>query len=136
METKYNNLQNVVLLSVRFVVATIFLFAAWAKFAFWGAAPAGISGGMLYLIRFLSIVEPLGAAGVLFGVLTRWAAGGLAIIMVGAIILLHFTMGTPFFSNPQSLGWDYDLFILANCIVLIAFGGGKWVLSKSSQNNS
>ena len=111
---------------MRVTVAIIFLFASWAKFSFWTAAPEGFPAGMIILIKFLSIAEPLGAVAVLIGFLTRWAAAGLAIIMIGAIIILQFTMNTGFFTTPQGLGWDYNLLILAICVVLVSFGGGIW----------
>ncbi len=126
--------QNLALLVIRLIVAIVFLFAAWAKFSFWTAPPAGFSAGIILLIKFLSIVEPLGAAALIFGFLTRWAASGLAIIMVGAIVVLHFTMQISFFTTPQGLGWDYNLFILGNCLAIMAFGADKWSVEEMRKN--
>ena len=125
--------QSATLLIVRLIVATIFLFAGYAKWFFWSAPPAGISTPLVVLFKFLSIVEPLGALALILGILTRWAATGLAIIMVGAIVVLHFTMQTPFFTSPQGLGWDYNLIILGNCLILVVFGGGSWSMDKQTE---
>ena len=118
--------QNTALLVLRLVCAAVFLFAGWAKWSFWFAAPEGMSAGMVNLIKFLSIVEPLGALALILGFLTRWAASGLAIIMIGAIYVLRFTMQVGFFTTPQGIGFDYNLLILGGCIALMAFGAGSW----------
>lgn len=122
--------QNAVLFLLRIVCAAIFLFAGFAKWSFWSAPPEDMATGLVNLIRFLSIVEPLGAAALLLGFLTRWAAAGLAIIMVGAVFVLRFTMQTSFFTTPQGLGFDYNLLIFGNCIALIAFGAGDWSIDE------
>lgn len=80
---------------------------------------------MVNIIKILSIAEPVGALALIFGFLTRWAASGLAIIMVGAIFVTHFVMNVGF-ATPQGPGWNFPLAVLAGCIVLIAFGAGRW----------
>jgi len=122
----YTKVQDAALLILRLVIAAIFLFAGHAKWAFWSTAPAAIPAGMLILLKFLSIAEPLGALALVAGFLTRWAGAGLAIIMVGAIFILHFTMGVSFFTMPQTPGLDYNFLILGGCIALAAFGAGRW----------
>jgi len=122
--------QNVALLLLRFIIAAIFLFSGTAKWIFWSGLPAGMpamSDAMLNLMKFLSIVEPLGAIALIVGFLTWWASLGLAIIMVGAMYVLHFQMQVPFFS-VQIPGVDYVTLILVGCLVLLAFGPGKWAL--------
>lgn len=79
-------------------------------------------------LKFLSIVEPLGSLALLLGVLTRWTAAGLGIIMVGAIFFARLTLHAGLFTTPQGTGLDYNLLILAGCIALIAFGAGGWSL--------
>ncbi|MBI4451034.1 DoxX family protein [Candidatus Woesearchaeota archaeon] len=118
--------QDASLLLLRLIVAAIFLYAAYGKWVFLSAAPTGTSATMLYLLKFLTIVEPLGAVALLAGFLTRWAAAGLAIIMVGAIFFLRATMNVSFFTAQQAPGWDYNLLILGCCIALLAFGAGRW----------
>ena len=121
-------MQNAALLVLRLVVAAIFLYAGSAKWPFWSAPPEGMSGVMLNLVKLLSIVEPLGGVALIVGFLTRWAAAGLAIIMAGAVYFVRATMKASFFTSPQGTGLDYNLLLLAGCIVLIAFGAGGWSL--------
>jgi putative oxidoreductase len=122
----YTRFQETALLALRVIVAAIFLYAGYAKWGFWSAAPEGMSAGMVNLVKFLSIVEPLGGVALVAGFLTRWAAAGLAIIMVGAIFFLRFTMQAGFFTTPQGAGLDYNLLILGGCMALVAFGAGSW----------
>jgi putative oxidoreductase len=124
-EYGYTSYQDVVLLAVRLITGAIFLYAGYAKLPFWSATPPGMSEGMANLTKFLSIVEPLGALAILLGFLTRWAAGGLSIIMVGAIFYLQFVMHIGF-ATPTGPGWNFPLMVLAGCLVLLTFGPGRW----------
>lgn len=117
--------QDTALLLLRISIAAIFLAAGYAKFGFWSALPAGMTAGTANLMKLLSIVEPLGGIALLAGFLTRWAAAGLAIIMVGAIFIMQFTMGVGFMT-AQGPGWSFPLLVLSGCLVLIAFGAGRW----------
>ena len=121
----HTRLQSSALLILRVIIAAIFFQAAYAKVPFWSGIPEGTSTAMANLVKFLSIVEPLGALAVLTGFLTRWAASGLAIIMLGAIYVMQFTMNIGF-STPTGPGWSFPLSVLASCVVLIAFGAGRW----------
>jgi len=121
----YTTFQETALLVLRLIVAAIFLDAGYAKWSFWSTAPEGVPAGMVSLLKFLSIVEPLGGVALGVGFLTRWAAAGLAIIMVGAIFIMQFTMQVGF-STPQGPGWEFPLIILGSCIALMAFGAGSW----------
>jgi putative oxidoreductase len=125
---RYTRAQDAALLVLRLVVAAVFLYAGSAKWPFWSAAPEGMSGLLLNVMKFLSIVEPLGSVALVLGFLTRWAAAGLGIIMVGAIFFARLTMHAGLFTTPQGTGLDYNLLILAGCIALTAFGAGGWSL--------
>lgn len=126
----FSKFQDPALLFLRLVIAAIFLYAGYAKLFFWTGGIEGMSPGMMNLMKFLSIVEPIGAVALIIGFLTRWAALGLAIIMVGAAFFLRLAMNAPVFTSPTASGLDYVLLILAGCLVLVAFGGGKWALQK------
>ena len=121
----YTKYQNAALLVLRIVTAAIFYVAAYVKFPFWSHAPEGISPFMLFATRLLSIVEPLGATAILVGLLTRWAAFGLIIILLGAIYVSQvvYKIG---FVMPTSPGWNFPLSVLAGCFILAAFGPGDW----------
>jgi len=125
----YTKFQETTLVTLRLVIAIIFLYAAYAKFGLWSAAPEGLSGGMLNLMKFLSIVEPLGAIALIVGFMTRWAAAGLAIIMLGAIGFLQFGMGVGF-TTATGAGWNFPLAVLVGSLVLMAFGAGSWSIDR------
>ena len=122
----YTPTQEAALIALRLVVAAVFLYAGTAKWPMWSAPMEGMSPLMHNLIRFLSIVEPLGAVALLLGFLARWAAAGLAIIMLGAIPFSRVTMKTSLFTGQQGAGLDYNLLLLVGCIALLAFGAGRW----------
>ena len=126
MIQRYTKGQDAALLVLRIVVGAVFMYAGTAKWPFWSAPAEGMSVTLLNIVRFLSIVEPLGSLALVFGVLTRWAAAGLAVIMVGAIYYARTTLHAGVFTGPQGTGLDYNLLLLAGCIVLIAFGAGGW----------
>lgn len=126
----YTTSQNASLFILRMVTAAIFYVAAYYKFPFWSEVPQGISPFMLFTTRLLSIAEPLGATALLFGFLTRWAAAGLIIILLGAIYVSQYVYGIGFVT-PTSAGWNFALAVLAGCLVLAAFGPGRWAIDKN-----
>jgi uncharacterized membrane protein YphA (DoxX/SURF4 family) len=121
-------IRDLSLLALRLIVGAIFLSAGYAKLIFWSGVPAGMEmpAAMVTLVKFLSIVDPLGGAALIVGVLTFWASAGLAIIMVGAFFLVKFTMNASFFTGAQGSGLDYIVLIFVCCITLMAFGPGSW----------
>jgi putative oxidoreductase len=121
----YSKSQNTVLLILRLITASIFYVAAYYKFPFWSMEPEGMSAFLLFTTRLLSIAEPLGATAVLIGFLTRWAATGLSIILLGAIYVTQFVLGMGFVT-PTSAGWNMPLAVLGGCLMLLAFGAGSW----------
>ncbi len=128
----YTNFQNASLLILRIITAAIFYVAAYYKFPYWSSAPEGTSAFMLFTTRLLSIAEPLGATAVLFGFLTRWAAAGLIIILIGAIYISQFVYGIGFVM-PASPGWNFALAVLAGCLILASFGAGKWSIDNAKR---
>lgn len=121
----YTKAQNIALVILRVTIAIIFAHAAYPKLAFWSGTPEGVTAGLATIAKLLSIVEPLGAVAVITGFLTRLAAGGLAIIMVGAIYVTQFIVHIGF-ATPTAPGWNFPFAVLAGCIVLVAFGSGRF----------
>jgi putative oxidoreductase len=72
---------------------------------------------------FLGAGELAGAAGVLVGVLTQWAAIGLILIMLGAIQKKIMVWKTGFWGE-KSMGWHYDLMLVVMNLVILCTGGG------------
>ena len=132
----YTKVQNTALLVLRLVVAAVFLYHTFAIWPFWSARPEGMSVGLQNVLKFLSIVEPLGALALLVGVLTQWAAAGLGIIMGGAIFFSRLVLHAGVFTTQKGTGLDYNLLILAGCIALLAFGAGRWSLDASIKRSA
>jgi putative oxidoreductase len=76
---------------------------------------------------FLGVAEIAGSLGVGFGVLPQLAALGLILVMLGAIQKKIFVWHTGFWGKNAS-GWHYDLMFVVMNLVIIATGGGRWVL--------
>jgi len=121
----YTTFQNFALFILRASIAAVFFVAGYDKIPFWSGTHPELSAFMLLLTKILSIAEPLGALALLLGFLTRIAAGGLLIIMLGAIYYLQFVWKFGF-RTPTSVGWNFPLVLLAGCLLLIAFGAGSW----------
>jgi putative oxidoreductase len=99
------------LLGLRIAVGAIFLAHGISKWPMWKMQPSTeMPKGMLMTMRLLSVVEPLGGAAVLLGVLTQVAAIGLGVIMLGALYLKITKWKTKFTGNN---GWEFDLLLLA-----------------------
>jgi putative oxidoreductase len=126
---QYTPFQNAALFFLRLIIAAIFFVAGYYKFPFWSSVPEGMSATMVFITKLLSIAEPLGALALVLGLLTRWAAAGLSIVMLGAIYSIQFTMGIGFVTSTGP-GWSFPLMILGGCIILVAFGPGTWALEK------
>lgn len=101
------------LLFLRIVIAAIFLVHGFQKFGM-------LTGEGPLTMKILAIAEPLGGLAVLVGGLTRLASVGLGIIMLGAIYTKITVMQKGF-----SGGWEFDLLILAGCVVLLCMGAGR-----------
>ena len=84
--------------------------------------------GIPAVIALLVIIgESLGSLALIAGFLTRFTAASLAIIMVGAIALVHWPYGffANWFGNQAGEGFEYHLLVIAICAALIVRGGGK-----------
>ena len=82
-----------------------------------------------WLVALLVIIgESFGSLGLLIGLLTRFTAASMALIMVGAIGLVHWPNG--FFMNwsgkQAGEGFEYHLLVIAICAALVMTGAGKW----------
>jgi len=90
----------------------------------------GFFTGMLHIpavFAFLAIAaEFFGGLGLLFGLLTRVAAFGIACNMIVAVAMVHHQFG--FFMNwtgaQKGEGYEYHLVLLAALVVLVIRGAG------------
>jgi putative oxidoreductase len=117
---------DVALLLMRLLVGLVFVTSGWkhASDAVERAKSIGMSVGFT---RFLGIAEVAGGLGVIFGVLTQWAALGLILIMLGAIQKKIAVWKTGFWGK-HSDGWHYDLLFIVMCLVIATTGGGRYVV--------
>lgn len=119
-------MSNIGLLALRLAIGAIFWVHGTQKKAMWKMQPSEqMPVKMISMMKFLSIVEPLGAIAMFAGFLTRPAALGLGIIMLGALHLKKNKWKMPFTAMDKN-GWEFDLIILAGCVALLTTGGGSW----------
>ena len=85
--------------------------------------------GMPWIIAFLVIIgESLGALALIAGVLTRFTAASLAVIMFGAVVMAHWQNGffMNWFGQQAGEGFEYHLLVIGLCVALVLAGAGKW----------
>jgi len=123
-------MSDVALLLLRIGLGSVFIVHGTHKQRLWKVQPSPqMPAGMLRTLRFLSIAEPAGALGVLLGFLTRFAAIGLALVMLGAIRLL-ITKVHRKFTGENVAGWEFEYMLLLVAIALALLGGGKYALDR------
>ena len=76
---------------------------------------------------FLGAAELAGAIGVATGFMAQWAAIGLILLMLGAIYKKIAEWKTGFWGE-KSMGWHYEVLLIAMLLVILTTGGGKYSL--------
>ena len=120
------------LLALRLAIGIIFVYHGWSKWSMDGLSP---------IMTILKFAEPLGGIALILGVLTQLAGIGLSIIMIGAIYMKATGFGqqtlnlSSTFSPSGYAGWEFDLVILAGCIVLLLMGAGKVSIDALTQKH-
>ena len=89
--------------------------------------------GIPWLIALLVIIgESFGSIALLAGLLTRFTAASLGLIMLGAITMVHIPHG--FFMNwsgqQQGEGFEYHLLVIGIATALLVTGGGRWSVDR------
>ena len=90
--------------------------------------------GLPWLIALLIIIgESFGSVALLAGFLTRFTAASLAVIMLGAIALVHLPNGffMNWFGQQQGEGYEYHLLVIGIAAALVVTGGGKWSVDRT-----
>lgn len=82
-----------------------------------------------FIIAFLIIFfEFFGALFLVFGLFSRLMAFGIAVVMIGAIVVAHWKYG--YFLNwhgeMKGEGSEFNLLMIGVCIVIIILGSGKY----------
>jgi putative oxidoreductase len=86
-----------------------------------------------WLVAFLVIIgESVGSLGLIAGLFTRFTAASFLVIMLGAIVTVHWPQG--FFMNwsgqQQGEGFEYHLLVIGMSAALVLTGGGAWSLDR------
>jgi putative oxidoreductase len=139
---------DVALTTLRLVLGVVYFAHGAQKMLGWfgGYGLHGTMGffthmGMPAPVAFLVIcTEFFGGLGLIVGLLTRIAALGIGVEMIGAIFMVHLPNG--FFmnwaGNQKGEGFEYHLLAIAVCAALLLRGAGAFsvdrALSKSSTN--
>jgi len=85
--------------------------------------------GLPWIIAFLVIIgEFFGSLGLLVGLLTRFSAASIGVIMLGAITMVHLQNGffMNWFGRQPGEGYEYHLLVIGIVIVLTIVGAGRW----------
>jgi len=89
--------------------------------------------GMPAPVAFLVIcTEFFGGLGLIVGLLTRIAALGIGVEMIGAIFMVHLQNGffMNWFGNQKGEGFEYHLLTIAMAAALLLRGAGKFSLDR------
>jgi putative oxidoreductase len=116
------------LLLLRLMVAIIFIASGWEDLKSPAERAKSIGQSQAFTI-FLGVAEFAGGLGIVFGVLTRFAAFGLILIGLGAIYtkIVVWHIG---FWGEKTYGWHYDLMLIVMNLVIILTNGGLYVLMR------
>jgi putative oxidoreductase len=93
-----------------------------------------VQQGVPSVIAFLIIIgESFGSLGLIIGFLSRLAALGITLIMLGAIFLVHFPNG--FFMNwfgaQKGEGFEFHILAIGLGLVVLIKGAGKWSVDRA-----
>ena len=87
--------------------------------------------GLPWLVAFLVIIaESIGSVALVAGLLTRFTAASFIVIMLGAIVTVHWPHGLfmNWFGQQQGEGFEFHVLAIAMGAALVVVGGGKWAL--------
>ncbi|NOZ80135.1 MAG: DoxX family protein [DPANN group archaeon] len=115
----------------RVIIGLLFFFHGMQKFGFIGDANvsgfAGMFGLPYFLAWLIAFAELAGGLGILLGFFTRFNALFGALIMLGALIMVHLPKGW----YPLGNGSEVALLNLAAFLVLMVWGAGQLSLEKA-----
>ncbi len=123
---KENKLHDVTHWGIRASIGAIFIFHSIKKFD-----PSWqqwlISNGLPAELQLpIALAEFLGGIFLISGIFTRITGSIFSVILLGAIFKIK---GLDKFAGGQFTGWEFDLVMLAACLMIIITGPGKASIS-------
>ena len=112
------------LLFLRLVVALVFGTSGYSHLTKPKERAASIGMSVPFTI-FLGAAELAGAIALAAGFMAQWAAIGLILIMLGASYMKAVKWKTGFWGE-KSMGWHYDVLMIAMNLVIVTMGAGKF----------
>jgi putative oxidoreductase len=126
---------DISLLFVRVIAGTIFaahgaqlLFGAWGGPGIRNAVPML---GLDWVGYLVVIGQFFGGLGLIFGFLSRFSAASLIVIMIGAIVRVHWPNG--FFLSyvdPKKNGFEYNLALIGLLLPIFICGPGRFSIGQ------
>ena len=92
--------------------------------------------GIPTVVAFLVILaESLGAVAIILGLLTRFCAFSLILVMTGAVTMAHWEHGffMNWFGNQKGEGFEYHLLVIGICLALVVVGAGRLSVDRALQ---
>jgi putative oxidoreductase len=127
---------DVALTTLRVVLGVVFfahgsqkMLGWFGGFGFHGTIGFFAHMGMPAPVAFLIIcTEFFGGLGLIVGLLTRIAALGIGVEMIGAIFIVHMPNGffMNWMGNQKGEGFEYHLLVIAMAAALLLRGAGKF----------
>ncbi len=117
-------------LALRLVLGAEFLVHGWPKLKNLKGTSEFLGGlgwkpGMFWAL-VLGIAEFVGGLAILFGLVSRVAAGLLIMSMLVATLTKILKWKVPFAKESGDAGWEWDLLILGALVALFLLGSGNW----------
>jgi putative oxidoreductase len=128
VQTRDRSAVDLALLIVRIIVGVIFA-AHGAQKIFGAFGGPGLEDfvGMMGPIGYpVAVGEFFGGLGLIFGLLTRFSAASLIVIMLGAIVHVHGKNG--FFLSNQ--GFEYNLALIGLLVPTLLVGPGRFAIGR------
>lgn len=120
---------NLAFLVLRLGIGVVFVYHGLLKLL--NAAGIAQAVGMSNtLVLILGIVEILAGLLVVLGILVRYAALVLVLVMIGALYFKIFVWRIPFIA-ANTTGWELDLILLTANLALVLTRGGDWTILRS-----
>jgi len=95
----------------------------------------GLTGTVQYLGTvgyFVAVGEFFGAIGLISGLLSRFSAAALIVIMIGAVVMVHLQFG--FFANwtgtQKGEGFEYHLAMIGLLLTTLLAGPGRFSIAR------